>query len=269
MSKISGIYAIRNKANDKLYVGSSMSVRYRWKQQHRTDLRRGLHYNFHLQRAWNKYGENNFEFIVLEECDENLLVEREGYWIEHHKSWDRNHGYNLNRYVDGRIIFSEETRQLMSQVTLQSWKNPKIRATRCKAMKECITPEKRKALAEARRKDYLNEDYRNKRSKTMAQTWKKQEGELKTKMKAAWDNEETRMRHKVSCTEEARRKMSEASKKWHDGQPKKVILQLTPEGELVKEWESLFAARKEFGNHVSCVLNGKRPYCGGYIWKYK
>jgi group I intron endonuclease len=269
MNKISGIYAIKNKTNNKLYIGSSVSPTQRWQKEHLPALNKNKHYNRHLQHSWNKYGENNFEFLILEECNENLLVEREGYWIEHHKSWNRDHGYNLNRYVDDRIIMSEETRQLMSEATKQSWQDPKIRTIRCEAMKECITPEKRKALAEARRKDYLNEDYRIERSKTMTQTWKKQKDELKNKMKSAWSNEETRRRHKEACTEEVRRKMGAASRNWHEQQPKRPILQLTPKGEFVKEWVSPMPAIKEYGNHVSSVLNGKRPFCGGYIWRYK
>lgn len=112
-SKISGIYAIKNKINGKRYVGSSISVHYRWGQQHRPELRKQKHRNRHLQRAWNKYGEDAFEFEVIEACEVEHLVEREGWWIEHTQSWDRNHGYNLSRIVQGRRVLSEETLALM------------------------------------------------------------------------------------------------------------------------------------------------------------
>lgn len=122
MSKnnISGIYAIRNKINGKVYVGSSKSVHYRWGQSHRPFLRKGDHPNDHLQHSWSKYGEDNFEFEVIEECDESLLAEREEHWIEHHKSWNRQFGYNLNRIVEGRVVVSEETRRKMK---ISSWQN--------------------------------------------------------------------------------------------------------------------------------------------------
>jgi group I intron endonuclease len=119
--KISGIYAIRNKINNKRYVGSSKSVYYRWKQQHLTELRSNTHFNTYLQYSWNKYGEDNFEFIVIEECDLKLLTERESFWIEHYKSWDRQFGYNLIRIVNGRIVMSEETRLKMSNNLKQRW----------------------------------------------------------------------------------------------------------------------------------------------------
>ena len=90
MSKknISGIYAIINIINEKKYIGSSKSVYYRWRHSHVPNLKQGTHHNNHLQNAWNKYGEDNFEFKVIEECDESIILKREGYWIEHYKSWE-------------------------------------------------------------------------------------------------------------------------------------------------------------------------------------
>jgi len=66
--KVSGIYAIVNKLNNKKYVGSSIDVRKRYRQ-HYNDLSKNKHVNTHLQNAWNKYGENAFEFSILETCD--------------------------------------------------------------------------------------------------------------------------------------------------------------------------------------------------------
>ena len=73
--KISGIYKIINKVNGKYYVGSSGRVLDRW-ATHKRDLRKNRHDNSHLQFAWNKYGEVNFEFVVAESVDitfQNLL----------------------------------------------------------------------------------------------------------------------------------------------------------------------------------------------------
>ena len=66
-TKIAGIYKIVNKINGKYYVGSSndiVSTGGRW-WEHRHKLKRNIHNNHHLQRAWNKYGENNFEWIII------------------------------------------------------------------------------------------------------------------------------------------------------------------------------------------------------------
>lgn len=45
--------------------------------RHFGELNRNVHNNKHLQNAWNKYGEESFEFNVLEYCDVELLNERE------------------------------------------------------------------------------------------------------------------------------------------------------------------------------------------------
>ncbi len=64
----SGIYAIQNLVNGKVYIGQAVNIKRR-KNGHYGSLRRGKHANKHLQRAWNKYGESAFEFKVLTRCD--------------------------------------------------------------------------------------------------------------------------------------------------------------------------------------------------------
>jgi hypothetical protein len=59
-----GIYQILCIPNGKIYIGSAIDLRARW-EQHRHSLRRRDHRNRHLQQAWDKYGESNFEFSVL------------------------------------------------------------------------------------------------------------------------------------------------------------------------------------------------------------
>jgi group I intron endonuclease len=90
-----GVYAIRNKVNQKRYVGSAAkSLERRW-YFHRWELRRGEHNNGHLQAAWNKYGEKSFVFEVLERCKPELCVEKEQYWMDAFQSYDDEYGYNL------------------------------------------------------------------------------------------------------------------------------------------------------------------------------
>jgi group I intron endonuclease len=73
----SGIYQIVNKINGKVYIGSAKHFGDRW-YKHKWSLRRNEHENKHLQNAWNKYGKNNFEFVILEECsaDERFDLEQ-------------------------------------------------------------------------------------------------------------------------------------------------------------------------------------------------
>lgn len=92
---ISGIYSIRNKINGKVYVGSSKDIYTRW-SQHRHDLRKGNHHNEVLQRAWNKYGERNFAFEVLEKAPPENLFNVEQNWYERLNSSSNDYGYNLS-----------------------------------------------------------------------------------------------------------------------------------------------------------------------------
>lgn len=88
-----GIYIIENKSNGKIYIGSSINLRSRW-IKHLSDLRRGTHSNPHLQSAWTKYGEEAFEYRILETLEESVR-EREQHYINHYNALDRTIGYNI------------------------------------------------------------------------------------------------------------------------------------------------------------------------------
>lgn len=53
---------------------------------HKTYLNNGYHTNVHLQNAWNKYGKEKFEFSIIEETTEDLLLEREQHYLDIHKN---------------------------------------------------------------------------------------------------------------------------------------------------------------------------------------
>lgn len=105
-----GIYGILNKNNGRIYVGQSVNISSRW-AFHKSELRRQMHFNEHLQRSWNKYGEQSFEFLILEECEEENLNEREHMWIKDKKPNVFNFEHDV--LVGGRM--SEETRKKMSE----------------------------------------------------------------------------------------------------------------------------------------------------------
>jgi group I intron endonuclease len=72
------IYEIRNTINNKRYVGSTVSLKERWKL-HINNLRKGTHHSLLLQRAFDKYGLDAFEFNVLEcvlDSRHNLQIEQ-------------------------------------------------------------------------------------------------------------------------------------------------------------------------------------------------
>lgn len=75
-----GVYKITSIINNKIYIGSSKDLYFRI-LSHRGELKNNNHFNIYLQRAYNKYGKNNFKAEILEYCSEELLREREQYYI--------------------------------------------------------------------------------------------------------------------------------------------------------------------------------------------
>jgi group I intron endonuclease len=126
----SGIYQIRNKINNKIYIGSTYNFRLRW-NQHKSLLRNNIHPNKHLQRSFNKYEEINFDFEILEYIeDKNKLIEKEQYWIDKTNSNKDKYGYNIcpNAGSSLGIIMSEETKTKISNankghITTEEHKN--------------------------------------------------------------------------------------------------------------------------------------------------
>lgn len=108
--ELSGIYKITNKVNGKFYVGSGHSIFYRW-YNHTGQLKREVHTNYKLQRAFNKYGFSNFIFEVLELHEPEGLNIREQYYLdsfckaqEYIRGEDNffvNSTYNIKPLVDG------------------------------------------------------------------------------------------------------------------------------------------------------------------------
>lgn len=105
-----GIYQIVNTVNGKRYVGSSVDIDKRWREHIRL-LKASKHHSRHLQSAWNKYGEDSFEFDVIEECEPHHLVDREQSHIDNlsHYNCSPTAGSSLG------VKHSAETRMRMSE----------------------------------------------------------------------------------------------------------------------------------------------------------
>jgi group I intron endonuclease len=78
--KTSGIYRI-DLGNNNFYIGSAVNLARR-KNNHLSDLNRGVHRNSIVQNCWDKYGV--FEFTITEECDTADLLVREQTYLDKH-----------------------------------------------------------------------------------------------------------------------------------------------------------------------------------------
>lgn len=94
-NKISGIYQIINVVNNKKYIGSSKDLYNRYKSHLKT-LIKNMHFNIHLQNAYNKYN-CLFVFEVIRSCKIENLLKIEQFYIDLHKD----NLYNFSLFVNG------------------------------------------------------------------------------------------------------------------------------------------------------------------------
>jgi group I intron endonuclease len=90
------IYQIRNKINNKIYIGSTNNINKRW-NNHKSKLNNKIHENSYLQAAWDKYGEENFEFSIIEQVNDQNRIEKEIFYLQETKSYERHIGYNFDK----------------------------------------------------------------------------------------------------------------------------------------------------------------------------
>ncbi len=121
---IKGVYQITNVRNGRRYIGSAVNVRKRcyhhWKR-----MTKGLHGNRFLQRTWDKYGEQVFQYEVLEAVkDKNKLTEREQWYLDNHKP-----EYNMCPTAGNWLghKHTEEAKKKNSILSRQMWSDPQKR----------------------------------------------------------------------------------------------------------------------------------------------
>ena len=172
-----GVYAIVNLTNEKLYVGSAArSFEYRW-FKHRNDLRRGVHHSIHLQRAWDKSGESNFNFVVIETCSPEECLKREQYYLDLYQAANAEFGYNLCPIAGSNLgrkgykhsqaaCEAKSIRQLGREVSEETRR--KIGAGNAIALKgkpgHKVSEETKQAISRARKGKPLSQEHRQKLS---------------------------------------------------------------------------------------------------------
>jgi len=111
-----GIYKITNKVNGKFYIGSSNNIKRRWRH-HKSNLRSGTHANIHLQNSYDKHGESQFEFVILEEVSKSKLLIREQEYLD--KAFGGHQDiYNISKVAGSPMAglnHTEEVKQLLSE----------------------------------------------------------------------------------------------------------------------------------------------------------
>lgn len=99
---ISGIYAIYNCANGKFYIGSAVNLGKRI-AQHKSNLKNNRHPNKYIQYSYNKYGDVNFQFLIIEICNFEKTLEREQWWLDITNAYNRLKGYNARPKAESNL----------------------------------------------------------------------------------------------------------------------------------------------------------------------
>ena len=100
------IYKITNLINNKIYIGKTLQTIEKRFKEHCKDYLKREEEKRPLYSAMKKYGINNFKIEQVEECDENLIDERERYWIEYYDSFKN--GYNATLGGDGKAYVNRQ-----------------------------------------------------------------------------------------------------------------------------------------------------------------
>ena len=147
-----GIYRITNLKNGKSYIGkTATNFGDRW-DCHKAQLNGGYHDNPHLQRAWNKYGSDNFEFRIVEiVTDVEQLNNLEIKYISQYKKEGK--AYNILNGGDGGFLLGSH---LSEDAKRKIGEKNKINMTGRKASKE--TKEKMSASQKKRYEKWTKED---------------------------------------------------------------------------------------------------------------
>ena len=237
-----GIYSINNLINGKRYIGKSKKVESRiWAHFNllkKDEPSRAV--NRHLFAAAKKYGLENFSWEVLEsfdELDENVLADREVFWMEFYNTTDRDFGYNLVKDSSSRVVIHPETIEIFREKSQGSGNSN---------YGNYWTDEQKAAMSQIAIQRHADGFY--------GDEWK---AKLSEASKEIWKDDERKAR--------MARKVALATSTYRFYQYDKKTL------ELVRVWETMQDIMDEHPDYhkisIYSVANGHKKSYRGYVWK--
>lgn len=148
--KTSGVYAIRNKVNYKIYVGSSVNAEKRT-YEHFRRLGKGEHINKHLQASFAKYGADAFDWYMIEYYSGDDLLDVESRWIQGLNTTDPEHGYNTTDQTLAPMRGRKHSPETMAKIAATREANPWHHTPETIAQKKLFrhTPEAKQRIVAA------------------------------------------------------------------------------------------------------------------------
>lgn len=149
------IYKITNKINNKAYIGLTLrTIEIRW-SEHKRSINT---LDTPLYRAIKKYGIENFEVEEIEEISEDVVQEREKYWIQYYGTYGN--GYNATLGGEGTLTFH------FTKEEVQDYFNKKYTYDDIARIKNCNKDTISLAIRQ------LGFDFRGQKQKNFVSCWK-------------------------------------------------------------------------------------------------
>jgi group I intron endonuclease len=256
-----------NKVNGKRYIGSTINFRKR-KNTHLSNLRTKTHHSPKLQNAWNKYGEEAFEFLILEEVKDGVnLLEREQWWITETPSQ-----YNVCLIAgncSGRTV-SDITKAKIAYYNIHNRKFSKETKKKISESKKGI----KRDSAKWKNKKPAKKCYEYNENGIFVKEWlsiKDASVFYNLKLSTLWNSIQKNKyikKYKIKFTLNKTQNVQPYFNLKH-----KVIHQFDLNMNFVKEWKSIDDAIKfhncKSNSTITNCLTGRAKTAIGYIWKYK
>lgn len=274
------IYRIYNDINEKSYIGlTTNTVETRWKKH----LANSSFVQYHLYDAMRFYGVEHFFIETLEKTNNELLSERERYWIEQYDSY--HNGYNETCGGEGNQLYSKnDFYELWDKGCSISEIAKQVGCVRS-TVYEALLDYDRYSVEES-----LNRRARNNKKRVCQFDLS---GELLCTFDSIKDAEKAigiegngsigqccamKPGHKTVkgylwLWEEDKDKIMDLVKSLDNGRRKQKVAQLDKDGNVIAIFNSAKEAAQFFGrhkdSHIGDCCKGRRKTCFGYGWRYE
>lgn len=270
------IYKITFNGTNKFYIGSTINFKRR-KMCHIYNLRNGIA-NRKMQNTYNKYGESNIEFEILEKIqvnDRNELYDIEGKYFDifFEKSDSNSKIFNSNSLNVSVNPYTPSGDEALSKYSIICWND----MSEYSGVYEVVN-----LYDISKNSVYANLNNKESKAHVKNLVFFKTTDELNEYI----DKYKTVDNYLLECISIHKHRISscQLGKKYEGDRliqhiqhlnnirTVKSVLQYDIDGNLISEFPSIRTASKYTGiNHskISAVCKGKRNTTGGYVWKYK
>lgn len=192
------IYTITCVETGKVYVGSAKRGLHRLKG-HWAALTRGKHENQYLQRAWRKYGADQFSGKIVETCPLDQRWVREQWWIDNLCVCDRKRGFNVMHSV-ACLLPSPAMSKVLKKYWKKRWQDPSYKERRTEELKGLVEkPGVRDKMRASKLASWQDPEFRALQTKKH-QEWSakpKNKSKMKSIGKSLWQDPEYRAKQLV------------------------------------------------------------------------